>query len=122
MDHVVMNLQNLAGGAAPELFDAELDRVLRNIEDRNTDAEGVRKITLEVVFKPAEDRVGCDVDIKVSSKLAGITTASTKLILGKSAGKLFAVEHDPKQLLLEMASPVPPAAIHAVDRSKGDPA
>jgi hypothetical protein len=55
-DEPSVSLQNLGGGAAIELFDLELQKVLENISDENTRPAVVREITLKVKIKPGDDR------------------------------------------------------------------
>lgn len=92
-----VTLETIGGGALTELFAAELARVLANIADPNTDVETKRAITITVAFKPKADREAVDVELKCNSKLAGIVTVSTRVFVGKSQGKLIAVENDPRQ-------------------------
>lgn len=92
-----VTLDTIGGGALAELFGAELDRILANIADPNTDAVAKRQITIVASFKPNKDRDIADVELKCNSKLAGIMTVSTRLFMGKQRGKLVAVESDPKQ-------------------------
>ncbi|MGE3276755.1 MAG: hypothetical protein AB7O67_16710 [Vicinamibacterales bacterium] len=92
-----MTLQTIGGGALAELFAAELARVLENIADPNTDPKTKRTITIAVTFKPGRDRDAASVEIKCGSKLAGILTVNTQLFMGRQAGKLIAVENDPRQ-------------------------
>jgi hypothetical protein len=90
-------LETLAGGAIPELFEAELERVLANIADINTDPAQKRSITLTVTFKPGAKRETADVQVKCGSKTAAMLTVNTQLFMGRYGGKLVAVENDPRQ-------------------------
>lgn len=92
-----VKLETLAGGAVRELFQAELERVLENIADINTDPQVARTITLSVTLKPGPKRESADVKVKCASKLAGIVTVNTQLFMGRHQGKLVAVENDPRQ-------------------------
>jgi len=92
-----VTLDTIGGGALSELFEAELARILANIADPNTDTGAKRTITLTVSFKPNRDRDVADVQLKYSSKLAGIMTVDTQLFMGRHKGKLIAVESDPRQ-------------------------
>ena len=80
--HQGVTLDSIAGGALAELFEVELARVLANITDPNTDTKTARKISIEVVFAPAEDRDVADVRVKCASKLAGIKSVRTQLFMG----------------------------------------
>jgi hypothetical protein len=101
-----VTLDTIGGGALAELFSAELARILQNIADPNTDVTTKRVITFAVSFKPKGDRDIADVELKCSSKLAGIRTVQTQLFMGKHQGKLIAVENDPRQSnLFDQAKP-----------------
>ena len=79
-----VTLANLGGGAALELFNAELEKVLENITDPNTDPKAVRSITLKVTIKPDETRDLGDVGIQATSNLAGSRAYVTRLIFGRN--------------------------------------
>lgn len=92
------SLMTLYGGAAIERFDHEMQKVIENIKDVNTDAEQKRKITLEVIFSPYSDRTGVEVEIGCKSTIA----ATAKLVDGtmfimKADGQYAAFTHDPRQ-------------------------
>lgn len=92
-----VTLISLGGGALVEHFDIELERVLKNIEDVNTNPTGARTITLKVTFKPNEERQVADVKIDASSKLASIKPTKTVIYMGRRGGKTMAVESNPTQ-------------------------
>lgn len=98
VDAQVVTLETLAGGAAAELWDAELRKVLENIVDENTDPEAKRELTLKVLFVPTADREGMKTLVKVESKLAGFRPIDTHLHMGRKDGQLVAVGFDPKQM------------------------
>ena len=60
----MITLEKFAGGVLKEKFNTELQKVLDNIADPNTDFKKTRKISLEIVFKANEDRDLAEVDIK----------------------------------------------------------
>lgn len=93
-----VTLVSLAGGAAVELFQEEFNRVLKNIDDPNTEAEAARIITLKVTIKPDEDRAVGRVTVAASSKIAGVKPAGSVIYMGRHRGTLVAVEHNPKQI------------------------
>lgn len=92
-----VTLENLAGGAAAEQFGYELDRVLRNIADPNSDPEATRKIEMVVAFKPSSDREGAQVIVKVTSKLAGLKPVGAPIWIGEKGGRPIAVGRDIRQ-------------------------
>lgn len=107
-----VTLDTIGSGALVELFDAELARVLENITDPNTEAKTRRTITVKVSFAPNENRDLADVNLTCSSKLAGIKTVGTRLYVGKTRGKLVAVENDPRQTaLFDQPQPARPSAV-----------
>lgn len=110
----VITLASIADGAALELFQSALTRVLENIQDPNTDHKAKRSITLTTTFSSDdEDRKIGDVQIKVATKLAGMKGARTVAFYGRHQGQLVAVEHNPKQEELfpkPAGRPVPVAA------------
>lgn len=92
-----VNLQNIGNGVVGELFDREMQAVLKNIEDINTPAVEARKISIEIAIKPTEDRDMGMVTVKCQSKLAKVKPAVSAIFVGKEGGKLHAYSSDPKQ-------------------------
>lgn len=92
-----VTLDTIGGGALPELFAAEIARVLQNIADPNTDPKQKRTISITVDFKPNRDRDAAETTVKIGSKVAGMLSVDTKLFIGKHGGKWIAVENDPRQ-------------------------
>lgn len=85
-DDEKLSLANLGSGAVTELFDTELEKVLKNIIDPNLDAKQTRKITLDIIFKPDGNRDIGAIGVKVSSKLAGSRIFVTKVVFGRDKG------------------------------------
>lgn len=96
-----ITLSTLGGGAVEELFQEELERVLRNIADPNTEPEALREITLKVKVRPNKDRSVGDLQVVPSSKLAPNKTFSSVVYMGRHQGQLIAQEHNPQQLSFE---------------------
>ena len=90
------NLSNLAGGAAGEQINMEVQKVYENICDPNTDKEKARKLTIVVTFKP--DKIDGEViNVSVVSKatLQPINAIGTRMLIGRgSDGKAIANEWD----------------------------
>ena len=63
-------LAEVNNGAAERLFDEELERIIQNVNDVNTDAKEPRKLTLEFTFNPHVTREMGSIDVKCKSKLA----------------------------------------------------
>ena len=87
-----VSLLNLKGGAAVELFEIELNRVLLNILDPNTRPEAVREIVMKVKIKPDADRFVSQVSIECSSKLSSISSLSTQFVIDRQGGVIEARE------------------------------
>ena len=65
-----VDLVTIGNGAAVERFQVELDRVLRNIRDENTDHKKPRQIVLSVTLYPNEMRTGGTIAVAADCKLA----------------------------------------------------
>jgi hypothetical protein len=105
-----LTLASLAGGVAEELWQNELDRVLNNIDDPNTDHKPSRSIILKFTFNPDEERRIAAVEITAESKLANVRGKGTFVFLGRSQGVMTAIE----QLTQEELFPVMPAHMEVV--------
>jgi len=77
-----IDLSKFADGALQEKFDAEFQKVLKNIQDPNTPWKTPRKITLELKLTTDEQRELSLVDIVAKSTLAISKTATAKILIG----------------------------------------
>jgi len=88
-----LTLANFGNGAVNEVFDRELQRVLKDIMDPNTEATAQREVNLKIVIKPDEERDLGVVGVKASSKLAGSRAFISKLAFGRDrSGRVEARE------------------------------
>jgi len=113
-EHRDMTLGEIGNGALEERFQVELQRVLNNIADPNTDVKAKRVITVQVTFRPGKNRDDAAIDVRCSSKLAGITSVESMVFIGRRDGKVVAVENDIKQSGLfdeQQPEPRPLAAV-----------
>lgn len=87
-----ITLDNLAGGAASEIFERELNSVARNIADQNTDPKKTRKIVLTISFTPDENREEVKLSVSAKATIVPVKPANKTIHLGKLDGKptLFA--------------------------------
>ena len=118
-----VSLHNLGSGAAAELFDLELQRVIDNITDENTKASTIRTVTLTLKIKPEEDRSFGQVAIAAVSKLAPVNPHPTLFYFGRTPkGKAVATEHNPRQagLFQEPATGENVVKLPAGKEAKGD--
>ena len=79
-----VSLTNLGEGAAIELFNEELQKVLDNIVDPNTKPKQAREVVLRVKITPDEERDIGDIEITCISKPAPAKGFTTKCILGRT--------------------------------------
>lgn len=101
VDQEKLTLDNLGNGGAKELFEEELQTVLDNILDPNTEAKAKRKLTLEVTFCPSSDRDSAETEVVCKTKLAPMNGANATIFVGRRYGVPVAVTHDPEQLQLD---------------------
>ncbi|MCM3598679.1 replication terminator protein [Metabacillus idriensis] len=78
MSHKIIDLNSFAEGAMAERFDVELQKILENIADPNTDAKKVRKLTLTISLKADDKR-----DVVLTNVIAKSTLAPAKEIEAK---------------------------------------
>ncbi|WP_324173917.1 hypothetical protein [Staphylococcus pseudintermedius] len=74
-----VKLSELGQGALQELFESELEKVIENINDINTDPTKKRKITMTIDIKSDEYREIIFADAKVKSNLVSMDSTGIKL-------------------------------------------
>ena len=94
-----LSLLTICEGSAAERFDYELQKVLNNIVDPNTEAKTTREITITVKIKPDEARESFSAEMFVKSKLAKLSAVTSIGAIGKDVrGLAEAFEYSkPKQ-------------------------
>jgi hypothetical protein len=93
-----LSLETIAAGAVPELFGHELERLVLNIADPNTDPTAARSMTMKLELKPQdESRERVEARVTFSVKLAGPEMISSSVFLTRSGGRVRAVTRDPRQ-------------------------
>jgi hypothetical protein len=90
----IVTLASIGNGAALELFEHELKRVIANIADPNTSAKTKRGINIKVVIQPDEDRGIGFAQVEVTSKLAGVKPVQSTMYFGKKDGEFVAVQNN----------------------------
>jgi hypothetical protein len=85
MEIVKLNLSQMAQGAFIEQFDIELNKVLVNIKDPNTDPKKPRKITLTATLKADEDRDVVSFEVQSKATLVPAKPLSTIILVDKTA-------------------------------------
>jgi hypothetical protein len=93
IDMPEITLDTLAGGAVRERVQRELDVLLANIADPNTDAKKARSLTLTIKLKPDINREIVDVEISAKASLVPAHAIETKLVTGRDhTGKVVGEE------------------------------
>lgn len=77
-----LELYNIGSGAAAELFDIQLSKVLNNIMDINT-VDGSREINLKFKLQPNDRRDEVGIDISCSSRLGAVAGFKTAAKIGR---------------------------------------
>ena len=105
MKNTELTLSNLAGGALNERFSEELAKVIRNINDPNTDATAKRKIVITVVLAPNATRDIVSAKFDTKSTLAPSYSIGTSMFVGREGDKTvcFEIGKDvsPNQIVLD---------------------
>lgn len=104
-----LTLDTVCNGAARELFQQELDRVLRNVLDPNTKAEEKRSITLTLTMHPSEDRDSIKMVLDSKAVLAPNRGAGGVAFVGQNGrtGEIVATVYNAKQLQLGLSAEPP---------------
>lgn len=108
---VPLTLDNIANGALPELFKQELDRVIANILDPNTDPECKRTIRIDITLEPNAERQAARSFVEVSSKIAPFNGAAGVVFTGRRRGEPIAVVSRMQQTLLDLEAADAPKAL-----------
>lgn len=99
MSEEIVTLASVGNGAALELFEYELRKVIANIGDVNTSPKKKRSITIKLDIQPSDTREIGYYNIEVSSKLAPVKPVESTMYFGKdrTTGQVVAVQHNPSQ-------------------------
>jgi hypothetical protein len=103
MPEQALSLSGMKGGALEERFQRELQRLLLNIRDPNTSRDTQRSITIQLTFKPSDDRQFAAISTRVTSKLAPDQPVTTFALFDFDDGVMVATERiakagdDPRQ-------------------------
>lgn len=103
-----ISLDTLYQGAVVERANLEIQRVLDNIQDPNTDPKKARTVTIKLKFEPDNDRGVANVIVGVDSVVAPVAPFKAHVFLGRDKdGKGFASEfHPPQQTVISETMPV----------------
>ena len=85
MPNQMVNLDTFAGGAVAEKLNIELQKVLTNIADPNTDHKKARKVQMTMTLKANEQRGLATVVVDVKSTLAPSKGVETQMMIDFNA-------------------------------------
>lgn len=90
------SILEMARGAIMEQVDREVERVVNNILDPNTDPKKKRSLTLTFEFSPSADRTQVGLKAVAKSKLEPNNAIQTALSIGTMGGQVVAMEMIPQ--------------------------
>lgn len=90
--HKHIDLNGFAHGALLERVNMEMDKVLENIQDPNTEATKKRKVVITLELEPNARRELADVVTTVKSTLVPTTAVSASLMIGHDGKKVIGRE------------------------------
>jgi hypothetical protein len=95
-----LTLESMHQGAAVEMWQQALGRVLANVNDPNTSSKP-RKISLITKLKPSEDRSLLEIQVEVKTELAGQDAVQFAADLSlDDKGRPVAINRKSRQLTL----------------------
>lgn len=92
-----LSLLNIDGGSVPEVFDAELQKVLANIADPNTNPKAKRQIVLKVTVAADDGLEQLGYVVECQSKLAPVKASARAAHLVRHQGVLHAMTENVRQ-------------------------
>ncbi len=107
MEQKHLKLEELDGGGPLEVVNHELQSVLENLLDPNTEPKKERKVTLEIKIKGDENRNMCGLTYQAKSTLAPAMANMTAIIVDQDEnGKAVAAEVRPGSIPGQQELPV----------------
>lgn len=99
-----IDLREMVGGALQVKFQHSFERVMENLQDRNTPFKDKREIIIKMTFAQNEQRDNVIASVKVTEKLASQGELTTQFAMGKDlqTGEVIAEEYG-NQLKGQMA-------------------
>jgi hypothetical protein len=81
MERQIKKLDELLDGGVTERFNVEMERVMYNVYDPNTDPKATRQIQIIINIKPNERRDAAEFKVDVKSKTAPMAPISQTVFL-----------------------------------------
>lgn len=89
----IVDLNSFANGALAEKVNIELQKVLENIADPNTDPKKARSVTVNIVLKSNENRSLATVTVETKCKISPAKAIETELLIDMGTnGKITGAE------------------------------
>ena len=88
----IIDLNKFGNGALAQKVNHELQRIIENINDPNTNPTKARTLTIKLSLTADEEREYIETGIDVTSSLVGYKPAKAKMLMGKQDGKVTARE------------------------------
>ncbi|GLY09576.1 replication terminator protein [Pseudobacillus badius] len=88
----IVDLNSFADGAVAERFNQELQKVLENITDPNTDPTKIRKVTMTISLNSNDKREVVSVSVQAKSTLTPAKNIDTQLLVDYDNGKVTGAE------------------------------
>lgn len=98
------SILEMGNGAITEKIDIELAKVLKNINDKNTDPTKARKIKIELTFRPDVERKTISVQVTTKTDLQPVNPTTINLFNMDDVNK---VTGEVKKTLVEMTAGLP---------------
>lgn len=89
---IPLTMETLCGGGVIESLHHEIQNVLNNVADPNTEAKKVREVRLLIKVKPNEHRNMADITVQASSKLIPAAPLETSILIDKDGNRAVAAE------------------------------
>lgn len=104
--YIDFNIAELQEGAIQEKIEKEVELIMSNILDLDTDATKKRKLTITIDFTPDENRQVISLDAQVKSALVPQVSVATTMLAGRNmdTGFIEAQElksHTPGQTFID---------------------
>lgn len=88
-----LKLETLNGGGVMEAIEIGIQQIMDNIADPNTEPKKVRRLVVELKFKPNEHRNLADVECKVDAKTVPQAPQVVSILIDKDrSGKAVGAE------------------------------
>lgn len=87
----------MAMGGILQITDYEIERIIANISDPNTDPKAKRKVTLTLTFQPDDYRERIDLQVQAKTTLAPVAPVRTAVCITKDReGRVLLAEMLPQ--------------------------